>query len=787
MHNPLCSSIATILMICGASAAEVESPFRDAVAAWHMADLKDSAGKESRLTPGGKVTLGVELKEAERAASIARGGDGRVARCDAGWLSAGQGTGGELNLTGSAMTMGIRLRDPSGQWNTSLFSKFGSHDRLVYNLFTVELGSGMVLGFELGVAGRPGMVQVKVPVGRIGPDKWHDVVVRYDGKKLELFVDGTLHDAVAISGQLRGGNTEPCLIGAHPVNQKALRPFRGMIDHAALWGRALKDEEIASLCGVKTLEKKAAVRKTPVVRPDPSVDRNVAEPVRRFREVVRSTDVATFSKAALALRRYMIENDPHRPVYHFTGPESWINDPNGVIYHQGKYHLFYQFDPIVEGRRSKRCWGHAVSDDLVHWVDWPVAIWPDSPHDRGGVYSGNMTIDDEGNPAALYTGNVAGHRETYGMLARSTDGFRTWQKKMVMDNKQRPNPQSPVHWDAQVWKEGDTWQQLIGGTTGGNGAQGCAWLWTSPDLENWTLQKHIAPSIKLGRYWELPYLLPFGEKHALLVGHGNPYWVGVYDKEKKIFTPDYAQPKSMDPGTYYSFNPHMTDDKGPGGSTRRLMHGWVTGAASPTKTVPYWQSAHSIPRVLTVRGEYLVQTPVLEIEVLRGKHVAAGRRTIEPDKGGYVPDVRGDALEIVAAFDPARSKAARFGLKVRMSPDGKQFARIWYDPAAEQFGVDGNVAKKTSTFGGITSKRSEETRLRDPVTLRVFIDRSILEVYCGGNAITNRMFLDSKCVGVDLFAEGGPAQLVSLDAWQMKSMWSPGGDEGQRDGHDSRQ
>ena len=287
----------------------------------------------------------------------------------------------------------------------------------------------------------------------------------------------------------------------------------------------------------------------------------------------------------------MIENDPHRPIYHFTGPESWINDPNGPIYHAGQYHLFYQFAPMLPDahggwRRSPMCWGHAVSTDLVHWVDWPVALWPDTPYDRAGVYSGNTVIDSQGFPCALYTGNVAGHRETYGMLARSTDGWITWQKTMVMDNSQRPNADSPVHWDGQVWREGDRWCQLVGGTTGGSGRQGAAWLWTSPDLNHWTLQKNIAPSIKYGDYWELPYLIPLGGRHVLLAGCGNPCWVGTYDAQSMLFTPDDPRPASIDNGTYYSFNVNMVDDKGPGGSRRQLMHGWVTGPESPTKTRP---------------------------------------------------------------------------------------------------------------------------------------------------------------------------------------------------------
>jgi len=492
-------------------------------------------------------------------------------------------------------------------------------------------------------------------------------------------------------------------------------------------------------------------------------------PVADYRKVVRSTDVETYSRAARALRKWMIENDPHCPIYHFTGPESWINDPNGPIYHGGKYHLFYQFDPIVDGQRSKRCWGHAVSEDLVHWTDWPVAVWPDSPYDREGVYSGNVFIDNDGFPCALYTGNVAGHGESYGMLARSTDGWITWQKKKVMDNSQRPNEHSPVHWDGYVWRDGDQWHQLIGGATGGADRQGAAWLWTSKDLEHWTLQKNIAPSIKRGKFWELPYLIPLGPKHVLLVGAGNPYWVGRYDRHTMIFTPDDLEPKSMDNGTYYSFNVNMVDDKGPGGSRRQLMHGWVTGPATPTKSVPYWQGAHSIPRVLTLCGEHVAQQPIPEIETLRGEHRRREAVFIEPGKDGYLPEIRGDALEVIATFDRAASAAARFGLKLRVSADGKQAVHVWYDPKTDQFGTEGGVVKKASAWGGITRHGSQD----EPVVLRIFLDRSILEVYCGGAALTGLSFSDPEALGVDLFAEGGTARLQSLDVWKMNPLWKP--------------
>lgn len=506
---------------------------------------------------------------------------------------------------------------------------------------------------------------------------------------------------------------------------------------------------------------------------------NLPKPVANYRRVVESTDTEIYSRAALALRKWMIENDPHRPVYHFTGPESWINDPNGPIYHRGKYHLFYQFDPQVPDgqgnwRRSKRCWGHAVSEDLIHWIDWPVAIWPDTQYDRNGVFSGNTVIADNGNPTALYTGNVSNHQESYGMIAWSEDGFLTWKKRMVMHNDQRPNPSSPVHWDAQVWKECDLWYQLVGGAKEGKGA---AQIWSSSDLLDWTYLKAVY-SGPPGDYWELPYLVSFGNKHALFVGGRNPrnpYWIGEYDKQTLTFTPDDLRTKSIDNGTYYSFNLNMTDNKGPEGIKRQLMHGWVTGPPSPTKGVPYWQGAHAIPRVLTLHGEHIAQQPIPEIAVLRGKHRRCENLAVEPGNGGYLPEIQGDALELIASFDCNTTRAARFGVKLRVSEDNKQGVDVWYDPKTDQFGVDGAVTKKASAFGSITRDGSAQ----EPVTLRIFLDRSILEVYCGGAALTTRTFAAPTAVAVDLFADGGNARLLSLDAWQMKSMWGRGAEGGE--------
>jgi len=481
-------------------------------------------------------------------------------------------------------------------------------------------------------------------------------------------------------------------------------------------------------------------------------------PVEAYRAVVKSKNKAIYSRAALELRKWMIKNDPHYPIYHFTGPESWINDPNGVIFHKGQYHLFYQYDPIVDGERSKRCWGHAVSNDLVHWEDWPIALWPDTEYDSLGVYSGNMVIDDNGIPTVLYTGSAA-PGVTYGLMARSYDDLLTWEKNMVMDDKQRPNKSSPVHWDAQIWKDDNSWFQLIGGTENNKGA---AHIWSSPDLENWTYCKTIY-SQDYGDYWELPYLVDFDKKYALFIGckynpdFFNPYWLGEYDKNSLTFTPDNKQPQSADNGIFYSFNLHMTDNKGPAGKKRQLMHGWITGPESPNKTVPYWQGAHSIPRVLTLKGDRLWQEPIPEIQSLRGRYYDIK----DLSKKNMLNGIKGDALELKMTFAPGTAK--RFGIKLRVSDDKKSYACVYFDAKSGTFGIDGNVLK--------AQPQKSYLKTGENVSMHIFLDRSIIEVYINGNVQTTRTFPAPDARGLEMFVENGSAELKNLEIWEMKSMW----------------
>ena len=195
-------------------------------------------------------------------------------------------------------------------------------------------------------------------------------------------------------------------------------------------------------------------------------------------------DLERHAQEMMAVRRQMA-GDPHRPQYHFQSPSNWVNDAH-PIYWEGRYHMFYLYNPYGSTHGIVH-WAHAVSDDLVHWTDLPIAMYPDTPYDKEGVRSGNVFIDDDGVPTAIYTGSNGATpnpvREQFGMLARSTDGMLTWSKHPVPVIPEPPYLGTPAHHDAQIWKDGDTWYQLVGGSYEGNGARRAPQLQGSAGVE----------------------------------------------------------------------------------------------------------------------------------------------------------------------------------------------------------------------------------------------------------------------------------------------------------------
>ena len=162
--------------------------------------------------------------------------------------------GPDLHGAAEAVTVYLRVRDPRGEWNAALFGKRGSHELMHFNLFSADLPetTGTDIGFEIRTD--QGFAGVSFPVSQIAATAWHDLVGRYDGKKLELFCDGRRMAGKPWTGVLQP-NREPLLIGAETDGGKVVRHFHGELDAAALWSRALADDEVARLNGLGTLRK----------------------------------------------------------------------------------------------------------------------------------------------------------------------------------------------------------------------------------------------------------------------------------------------------------------------------------------------------------------------------------------------------------------------------------------------------------------------------------------------------------------------------------------------------
>ncbi len=457
----------TSLVLAAACAAG--SPFDDAVAVWHFADATEARSGE-QLSTVGTVALGAELTEEDRAASLARAGDGRVARLDGGHLSAGASDRPALLLAGPAMSLCVRFRLDPGVTDTPILSRHGGGTRLSYNLFVTDLGAGPALGFELGADARDRPLCVSVPLAAIGPEAWHDAIVRFTGPRLELFVDGVLVDEEWPIGAVRA-NAEPLLIGAESHGEGVIKQgFRGLLDHAALWSRALTDEEVTLLSGGP----EAVARR----------DREILGPER--------ASVAYWRPRGLGIS---------------------VGDCM-PFYHEGRFHVFYLYDRRHHGSKwglGAHQWAHISSTDLVHWEQHPMAIPIDAQWECS-ICTGSV-VEQDGTFHAFYATRKSDGTQHLGH-ATSPD--------CIHFTKQQPNPflSAPEGYDPMDLRDPlVTTDPVTGGyrmlvtTRLTDGRDGCIGKLLSDDLRAWRM---VDPLLVVGRVTDCPDLFEWNGTYYLL-------------------------------------------------------------------------------------------------------------------------------------------------------------------------------------------------------------------------------------------------------------------------------
>ena len=326
--------------------------------------------------------------------------------------------------------------------------------------------------------------------------------------------------------------------------------------------------------------------------------------------------------------------DPWRPNWHLAPPVGLLNDPNGFIQHRGRYHLFYQWNPLACAHGAK-FWGHWSSTDLLHWRHEPVALVPSEPYESHGCYSGSAVVQD-GQLTLLYTGNV-----------KYADGSRTANQCLAVENehgefdKQGPVLPLPAGYtghvrDPKVWRHDDRWYMVLGAQD--LQLQGKVLLLISEDLRHWQLCGEIAGSGlhglgDFGYMWECPDLFeldgqdiliccPQGlaaEPERYLNTHQAGYWVGQLDYDHADF--QHGEFRELDLGFEF-YAPQTTQAE----DGRRLLFGWM-GIPDQDEfcqpTVPQgWIHTMTCPRELSYRDGRLYQQPARELTRLRGSQTS---------------------------------------------------------------------------------------------------------------------------------------------------------------------
>jgi beta-fructofuranosidase len=465
------------------------------------------------------------------------------------------------------------------------------------------------------------------------------------------------------------------------------------------------------------------------------------------------------------MSRSRFAHDLHRPRYHFLPPANWMNDPNGLVQWQGEYHLFYQHNPDA-AVWGPMYWGHAVSHDLIHWEDLPIALSPTpGGPDADGCWSG-VVVNDNGTPTMIYSGNVDGRQRP--CLAVSHDNLRTWEK----------SPDALFDWpegldllafrDHCVWRSGGDWYQVIG--VGVRDQGGAVLLYRSPELRGpWEYLGPISEgsSDETGTIWECPDLIPLEGRHVLVISpiplRRAIYLSGTFDGR----TLEADLTGEVDAGGHYYAPLSFSDQQG-----RRIMIGWVwEGRTEEAQVTAGWAGVMSLPRVLSVSPDgRLLAHPVPEVEQLRGRRQSFAARDLPAGQVAALDDAAGSSYELDIAIEVGT--AAEVALVVRRTPDGAEESRIVYDAGRGRLEID--RARASLDPGAHTERYGVDWTPPTPgmLHLRVFVDRSVLEVYADGTCLTSRVYpLRADSLGVAVSASGGDARLVQADLWEMRPIW----------------
>ena len=437
--------------------------------------------------------------------------------------------------------------------------------------------------------------------------------------------------------------------------------------------------------------------------------------------------------------------EPLRGQFHFSPRRGWNNDPNGLVFFGGEYHLFFQHNPYGWGWGNMH-WGHAVSRDLVHWEELGDTLLPDA---MGPMFSGSAVVDwkntsgfgKDGKPPLVLVYTAAGDPAVQ-CLAHGTDG-RTF-------TKYEGNPVvgqfSPGNRDPKVFWHEPTGRWVMTLYVEEKGVHTIRFL-TSPDLKEWTSRSTTEGFFECPDLFELPVDGDAGNRKWVLIGASSEYRVGSFDG--KTFTPETEKlPGHRGRGFYAA----QSFSDIPARDGRRILVGWFQ---TETRGMPFNQSMTvplEVRLVATADGPRMTFAPVVELESLRTRSHRIGAAVLAPGDPNPLADFAAELLEIRADVEPERGTDVAFrvrGIDV-----------VWESKAGEIV-VDGHRAPAPLRDGRLE--------------LVILADRTGLEVFAGGGLTYVPMPVNLRAddVATGVRAIGGPVRFHALELHELGSAWAP--------------
>lgn len=466
------------------------------------------------------------------------------------------------------------------------------------------------------------------------------------------------------------------------------------------------------------------------------------------------------SHSISAKKTEKVYDELYRPQFHFSPEKNWMNDPNGLVFYDGEYHLFYQYNPNGTDWGYMH-WGHAVSNDLVHWENLPIALYPDNDSkdkEECTAFSGSGIIDynnvtglQQGNEKTIllfYTSFKCGQR-----LAYSNDKGRTWKK--YDQNPLIPYDPTDDARDPKVfWYEpGKHFVMALYRKPDNDDKQKGISFYTSTDLIHWEFKSHIAGFFECPDLVELPVNRREDDKKWVLFDGDGSYLIGAFDGEK--FTPETPKMKSDFGKNYYAT---QTWSGIPASDGRTIQIAWMRGGEYPD--MPF-NGQMSFPCELSLKkfsdGIQLIRKPVKEIELLHEKGESWENKNLIPGiNKNLLHGLKGDCFHIIATFKVKTADNIGFYLRLDKEKNG---AEILFD-----------TRDNTLNFLGRTIKIN---RIDDTVKFEILLDRSSVEIFVNdGRAVLSTCFTPKEdALGLYLNNTGGEMLVEKMEVYPMKSIW----------------